>query len=488
MNMKYALLTGCLAITALGACVSEDRDLGQDSKTDKGRLALNVTRTEPMETRAVTEVSNYPVLLYDKNGDEVMRWDALSEVPATYVLSVGNYTVESHTPGVIQKRMTTPYYKGTTEVEILKDTKTKAEVVCKMQNSPITVHYDQNFLDVFTAWEITLNDGGTTALSFTDANGTAPATIYWLFEDEAEELKLDFRGTTTEGSTVVDHNVLTKNIAVEHYDGDSQFFTGGDALNINFTPVETTAGHVTAIIINADVTFTETNSKLTLEVTDNGKTQEPSEEDPIEEDPLNLCPDNNHPHAIDMGTGVKWACCNVGAESESQPQAQYGSYFAWGETTTKTTYSWSTYKWSRGNGSKTLTKYNNSSSYGNVDYKIQLELSDDAARVNWGGNWRMPTIDELNALNTQCTWTWTTVGDKNGYKVTATNGNTLFLPAAGYRGDSGLRTDGSNGHYWSSSLYTPTANNAHCLNLNSSSHNVSCTYRQPGYSVRPVTE
>ena len=270
MKMKYALLTGCLAITALGACVSEDRDLGQDNKADKGRLALNVTRTEPMQTRAVTEVSDYPVFLYDANGAEVKRWDAVTEVPATYVLSVGNYTVESHTPGIIQKKMTTPYYKGSAEVEILKDTKTNANVVCKMQNSPITVHYVEDFLSVFTAWEITLDDGGTTALSFTEADGTTPATIYWHFEEAAEKLTLNFRGTTADGSTIVQSYVLTKDQAVEHYDGDSKVFTGGDALNINFTPVEATSGHVTAITINADVTFTETNSKLTLEVTDNG--------------------------------------------------------------------------------------------------------------------------------------------------------------------------------------------------------------------------
>ena len=89
---------------------------------------------------------------------------------------------------------------------------------------------------------------------------------------------------------------------------------------------------------------------------------------------------------VDLGLSVKWATCNVGANNPED----YGDYFAWGETTTKDTYNLSTYKWCNGSYS-TLTKYCNNSSYGNngfTDNKTQLELSDDAARANWGGSWR----------------------------------------------------------------------------------------------------
>ncbi|MDY4512770.1 MAG: hypothetical protein SPE10_04900, partial [Paludibacteraceae bacterium] len=116
-------------------------------------------------------------------------------------------------------------------------------------------------------------------------------------------------------------------------------------------------------------------------------------------------PANGHEY-VDLGLSVKWATCNVGA---SKPE-EYGNYYAWGETTTKSTYNWSTYKWC--NGSKTtLTKYNTSSSYGTVDNKTVLELADDAARANWGGAWRMPTDAEWTELRENCTWTWIT---KNG--------------------------------------------------------------------------
>ena len=104
---------------------------------------------------------------------------------------------------------------------------------------------------------------------------------------------------------------------------------------------------------------------------------------------------------VDLGLSVKWATMNVGASKAEE----YGDYFAWGETQPKSTYDWSMYKYCNGSSS-TLTKYCNMSSYGNngfTDNKTQLELSDDAARVNWGGSWRMPTDAEWTELYEQCT-------------------------------------------------------------------------------------
>lgn len=151
---------------------------------------------------------------------------------------------------------------------------------------------------------------------------------------------------------------------------------------------------------------------------------------------------------VDLGLSVKWAICNVGA---SKPE-EYGDYFAWGETQPKSTYDLSTYKWCNGS-SATLTKYNYSSSFGTVDDKTQLELIDDAARANWGGIWRMPTDAELTELRTECTWTWTTQNGVNGYKVTSkSNGNSIFLPAAGFYSDSNFRDAGDYCCCWSSSL------------------------------------
>ena len=187
---------------------------------------------------------------------------------------------------------------------------------------------------------------------------------------------------------------------------------------------------------------------------------------------------------VDLGLSVKWATCNVGA---NKPE-DYGDYFAWGETKPKSTYNWSTYKWCRGSYD-TQTKYNTKGSYGTVDNKKTLELSDDAARANWGGAWRMPTDAEFAELREQCTWTWTTQNGVKGYKVTSkSNGNSIFLPAAGCRYDSSLGDAGSYGDCWSSSLNTDYPDGAWNVFFNSSTVRRSYDDRYYGFSVRPVCQ
>lgn len=151
---------------------------------------------------------------------------------------------------------------------------------------------------------------------------------------------------------------------------------------------------------------------------------------------------------VDLGLSVKWATCNVGATKPEEP----GDYFAWGETMPKDYYDWSNYKWCE--GSKTsLTKYCDKDSYGIVDKIYVLQLSDDAARVNWGGNWRMPLKSELDELYTSCTWKSTTQNGTKGYLVTGKNGNSIFLPKAGYKSEGSLTDLGAYGYYWSSTVY-----------------------------------
>ena len=159
---------------------------------------------------------------------------------------------------------------------------------------------------------------------------------------------------------------------------------------------------------------------------------------------------------VDLGLSVKWANMNVGAESPED----YGDYFAWGETATKATYDWSTY-FDTNDGGNTFTKYNNEGD------KTVLDPEDDAAHVNWGGSWRMPTKAEWQELIDNCTWTWTTQNGIHGYKVTSNKaGYTdkfIFLPAAGYRNGSDLNGVGSNGYFWSSSLRETNSYNAWSL-------------------------
>ena len=170
---------------------------------------------------------------------------------------------------------------------------------------------------------------------------------------------------------------------------------------------------------------------------------------------------------------------------------EYGDYFAWGETQPKSTYNWSTYKYCNGL-SISLTKYCTNSYYGTVDNKTQLELSDDAACANWGGSWRMPTKAEQDELRNNCTWIWTTQNGVYGYKVTSKKSGytnkSIFLPAPGYRNDSLLNNAGSDGIYWSSSLYTDYPSNAYYLDFNSSYVGWYSLNRYYGFSVRPVCQ
>ena len=194
---------------------------------------------------------------------------------------------------------------------------------------------------------------------------------------------------------------------------------------------------------------------------------------------------NGHEYVdLDLPSGTLWATMNVGATSPED----YGDYFAWGETLLKDEYNWSTYKWCEGSYD-TQTKYCIDSNYGTVDNKTTLDLSDDAAYVNWGSSWRMPTKAEQDELrNTNyTTLTWTTQNGVKGYKVTSkTNGNSVFLPAAGYRNDSSLNGAGSYGDYWSSSLDTSYSFNAYYLYFNSSNVDWSYGNRRYGRSVRAV--
>ena len=155
---------------------------------------------------------------------------------------------------------------------------------------------------------------------------------------------------------------------------------------------------------------------------------------------------------VDLGlpSGLLWATRNVGADSPED----YGDYFAWGETSPKSVYSWSNYRYCNGAYNQ-LTKYCSNSSFGYngfTDNLTILQPGDDAATANYGG--RTPTYEEWQELLNNTTSQWTTQNGVNGRLFTGSNGNSLFLPAAGFRWHSSLSNDGSYSYYWSSSLDT----------------------------------
>lgn len=171
---------------------------------------------------------------------------------------------------------------------------------------------------------------------------------------------------------------------------------------------------------------------------------------------------------VDLGLSVLWATCNVGASSPSD----YGNYYAWGETEIKSSYT--------KDNSKTYRKMDMIDISGNPQY--------DAATANWGEGWRMPTKEELEELVDKCDWQWTTQGGHNGYKVTGPNGNSIFLPAAGWRYGT-LYGAGDYGNCLSSTPpYGSNTEEAYSLLFSSVGHGVGRNSRSYGQGVRPVSD
>jgi len=154
--------------------------------------------------------------------------------------------------------------------------------------------------------------------------------------------------------------------------------------------------------------------------------------------------------AIDLGLSIRWASCNIGATAPEEN----GNFYAWGDTLTRSSFTWGTYPYS-GNSTNTMTKYCTRAANGTVDNRSTLLAFDDAAYINWGETWRMPTKDEWNELITQCTWKDTMYNDVPVWQVTGPNGNSIYLPKVGYKNNSSV-TAGC--YYWSSTLNTANSN------------------------------
>ena len=191
---------------------------------------------------------------------------------------------------------------------------------------------------------------------------------------------------------------------------------------------------------------------------------------------------------VDLGLPSKklWAKCNLGANSEEES----GLYYQWGDTQGWTKeqignpkqFNWANYKWSIDGSDTNFSKYNSS------DNKTILDLEDDAVYTTLGGNWKMPTVDDWRELYNNTEQQWTQVNGVNGYKCTASNGNYIFLPAAGNGSGSSLTVEGSGGCVWSSSLYSVGSDNAFGCLFGSSwfSSDYGYNLRFGGFSVRGI--
>ena len=191
------------------------------------------------------------------------------------------------------------------------------------------------------------------------------------------------------------------------------------------------------------------------------------------------CPDNNHPHMIDLElpSGTMWACCNVDTEHpENQSPTNKGGYYAWGETEEKTDYSWYTYIHCDGNEN---TCHDLGTCISGTEY--------DVATVKWGDSWQMPTWGQIDELKLNCTFTWTSInGVEGGMYTSKKNGSKIFLPAAGYRLEKNLR-ESSKGYYRTGTSAEGKSNDKYFGFSSNGAFNGSSNARCAGLTVRPVS-
>jgi len=188
---------------------------------------------------------------------------------------------------------------------------------------------------------------------------------------------------------------------------------------------------------------------------------------------------------VDLGlpSGTIWATRNIGATCPED----YGDYFAWGETKPKSDYTADNYKW-------WLIVYNMITKYctddrgynGFTDGKTELDPEDDAAYVNWGPSWRMPSMEQVNELVEQCTWTWTTCNGVNGQLATGPNGNSIFLPATGYRWAGSFDNEGAYGYFWTRTLDPDCSVRAYYFCWKEMGADLGLDSRDTGFTVRAV--
>lgn len=282
-------------------------------------------------------------------------------------------------------------------------------------------------------------------------------------------------GTTSEAIFAPYVGVTPKILVAANIDGEERTFS--------FNVTAPAGGFLSGYCYTADLTITAvTKSEVAIEGGVTAWNEGTVVGGKMEE--IEFCPT-----AIDLGLSVKWANCNVGATAPEE----YGDYYAWGETETKENYTLETYKWCNyvSSSDYSMIKYCTNSLYGTIDDKTILDPEDDVARVKWGGTWRMPTSHEMAQLWTECTWTWTTLNGVNGYLVVGSNGNSIFIPAAGGLVGTEVVQRGLGGYYWSTDLVGDDNNNmawdSFYKEENDNYDGLGNENRYFGLPIRPVT-
>lgn len=264
--MKRINIIALCAMTMLGlaSCELKDElsgDKGQ--KAGSGTLELGVaTKVPSAVTRTVdAAAADFPVTITNSSDEVVASYDRADAMPSSIKLTVDSYTVDAHTPGTLVRTMSAPYYAGSLDFTVIKDVTTTRNLVCTMQNSYIKLNYDPTFLENFSTWTVTIDDGGQNALEFTHKD-TDPAPVYLLFGENVKTINVNIKAETIKGETVSASFALTKADAIESYDSDNIYFTGGDALTFTLTPTETLQGSVSGLTLTVEALFQDGDNEI----------------------------------------------------------------------------------------------------------------------------------------------------------------------------------------------------------------------------------
>ena len=437
---------------------------------NKTSLTLHIGETETLVATVMPENATDKTVTWSVANSSIATVSSRGEVTA---LSVGSTTVTA-TSSDGTKKATCSVYVQPIDVSGISLNKTSLTLHIGETETLVATVMPENATDKTVTWsvanssiamvssqgEVTALSVGSTTVTATSSDGTKKATCSVSVQPiTVTEISLDKQYLSMYAN---DTKQLVATILPSNATDQSVTWSSS---NSQIASVSST-GYVTAIAAGSAVISATSN--------DGGLSASCS---------VSVWPSPSE--AVDMGTSVKWAVRNVGADIPED----FGDYFAWGETASKTYYHYiNNYKWINGSQNN-YTKYNILPSWGVVDNKITLEPEDDAAYVNWGEKWRTPTKEEFQELIDKCTWTWTTLDNQNGYKVSSKQtGNSIFLPAAGYRNNSNINYDGSSGYYNSSSLKTDNSQYAYNLYFRSDVIENRYGIRGFGYSVRPVMD
>lgn len=298
MKRIHIISAGLSLCAILASCEMKNEIFGNDNiPSETGWVELGVkvnNKTNVVVTRGTiqgeeVDPADFPVVFALNNSDYTKEFDTYENLleEEKVELPVGNYTVSSHTPGTLTKRMDHPYYSGEENLTVSKDITSDATVTCTMQNSRILLTYDNTFTSKFKTWTITIDDGTNNILKYTETDGTNLQAVYWLFEKDCTAIKINISATTTSGATVTESRTITK-----PDDATTDSWVGGDALTITMAPGpdEETPTGVSGIIIDISAFF-ETETNEIVEVPIEGEdTETPTDPDEGEGDDTPAAP------------------------------------------------------------------------------------------------------------------------------------------------------------------------------------------------------